>query len=195
VVMIQKIAIYARPTPTSVLMLHTLQQAVELRWNMAVAVIVAYQDDRAIIGRGKTSGWRRLIAGLDTVDQIVIADAGDLPCSTVADLLKVLVMLRNHSVALNLLDVETGVLTGDALDIIAAFRRARLSQRIRRGQARALAAGKRIGRPPVPARVKDGIQAALDNGGGVRSTARKFSVSPAFVVNIRRTMTTSSGVS
>jgi hypothetical protein len=51
-----------------------------------------------------------------------------------------------------------------------------------------VAAGKRIGRPIVPGWVRERIQAALADGGGIRSTARTYNVSPASVINIRRTM-------
>ena len=73
--------------------------------------------------------------------------------------------------------------------MIAAYRRARLSEAIRGGQAKAVAAGKRIGRPIVPAGVEDRTQKALADGRGIRLTVRQFNVSPASVINIRRDMT------
>jgi DNA invertase Pin-like site-specific DNA recombinase len=151
-------------------------------------VVSAFQDDAEITGRGKYAGWHLLIASLDTVDRVVVADAGDLPGRSVADLLKILALLRDRGVTLHLHDIETGTMTSAVLDIIAALRRARLSQNIRAGQAKALAAGKRVGRPIVPGRVQERIRAALAEGGGVRPTARLFNVSPASVINIRRTM-------
>jgi hypothetical protein len=92
------------------------------------------------------------------------------------------------SLTLHLHKIETGTTTSVLLDIVREYRRAKLSQAIRNGQAKALAAGKRVGRPIVPPRVQDHIRAALAEGGGVRPTARRFNVSPAFVVNVRRTM-------
>jgi hypothetical protein len=56
-------------------------------------------------------------------------------------------------------------------------------------------AGKGIGRPIVPHCVRDRILAALAEGGGVRTTARRFNVSPASVINIRRAMTASACMS
>jgi hypothetical protein len=47
------------------------------------------------------------------------------------------------------------------LEFIAAHRRAKLSQAIRAGQAKALVAGKRINRPKVPRRIRNGIPSAL----------------------------------
>jgi hypothetical protein len=74
------------------------------------------------------------------------------------------------------------------LDIVGDYRRAKLPQAIRNGQARAVAAGKRIGRPIVPRRVQDSVRVALTDGGRIRPTAPLFNVSPASVINIRRTM-------
>jgi DNA invertase Pin-like site-specific DNA recombinase len=74
------------------------------------------------------------------------------------------------------------------LDIIAAYRRAKLSAAIKSGQAKALAAGKRIGRPEVPECVRRRIQAALLGGAGIRPAARRFNVSGGTVINIRRSM-------
>jgi DNA invertase Pin-like site-specific DNA recombinase len=135
--------------------------------------------------------WRGLIGTLNEVDQIVQLSAADLPGRRLDDLLKILSILRDHSVGLYLHDerIDTGSSGFALLDLIEAYRRAKLSQAIRNGQAKALAAGKRIGRPIVPPRVQDRIRVALTNGGGVRPTARQFNVSPASVINIRRTMT------
>jgi DNA invertase Pin-like site-specific DNA recombinase len=111
----------------------------------------------------------------------------------VSDLLKIFATFRDHDVSLYL--GHEGINTGSAgsalLDIIQAYRRAKLSQAIKTGQAKALAAGKRIGRPTIPKVVVTRIQASLANGGGIRSTARKFNVSPASIINIRRTMNAS----
>jgi hypothetical protein len=92
------------------------------------------------------------------------------------------------SLTLHLHNVKIGTTTSVVLDIVQEYRRAKLSQAIRNGQARAVAAGKRIGRPIVPGRVRDRIRGALASDGGIRATARLFNVSPASVINIRRTM-------
>jgi DNA invertase Pin-like site-specific DNA recombinase len=106
----------------------------------------------------------------------------------VADLLKILGLLRDRGVTLHLHNIGTGTTTSVVLDIVQEYRRAKLSHAIRAGQAKALAAGKRIGRPIVPHHVQERIWEALVEGGGVRPTARMFNVSPASVINIRRAM-------
>jgi DNA invertase Pin-like site-specific DNA recombinase len=99
--------------------------------------------------------------------------------------------LRDHGVGLFL--VTEGIDTGNGtaftlLEIVEAYRRAKLSQAIRAGQTRALAAGKRVGRPLVSVSLRRHILAALAAGSGIRPTARRFKVSPGSVINIRRTM-------
>lgn len=180
-----RVAIYTRTVGTSAALPDTLRQAIDECGDMGVAT---YDDDAAVTGRAKYTGWYRLIASLDTVDQIVVTEAGALPGRSVADLLKILGLLRDRGVTLHLHNIETGTTTSVVLDIITAYRRAKLSQAIRRGQEKAVAAGKRIGRPIVPYRIQVRIRAALTNGDGVRPTARKYNVSPASVINIRRTM-------
>ena len=154
-------------------------------------VVATYSDDGRLTGRGKYAGWRNLLAHVDGVEEIVLSNAGDIPGKSIADLLKILALLRDHRVGLYLHDegIDTSSTSFALLDIIAAYRKAKLSQAIRNGQQKALAAGKTIGRPIVPHRVQDRIRDALAEGGGIRPTARRFNVSPASVINIRRSMT------
>ena len=183
--MMQRVAIYVRQTGTEPELTYSFRRTIEHHGD---TVLPIHADDRRLNGRGKYAAWHRLIANLDTVDRVVVADAGALPGRTVSDLLKILGLLRDRGVALHLHDIETGATTSAVLDIIKEYRRAKLSQAIRNGQAKALAAGKRIGRPTVPRGTVSRIQAALTEGGGIRSTARMYKVSPASVINIRRTM-------
>jgi hypothetical protein len=92
------------------------------------------------------------------------------------------------SLTLHLHNIATGTTTSVVLDTVRDYRRAKLSHAIRNWQAKALAAGNRIGRPIVPRRVQERIWTALAEGGGVRPTARRFNVSPGSVINIRRAM-------
>jgi hypothetical protein len=71
------------------------------------------------------------------------------------------------------------------LDLISAYRRAKLGQAIRAGQAKS---SERNGRPPIPAGVRRQIVMALAEGGGITPTAKKFGVSPGSIVNIQRSM-------
>jgi hypothetical protein len=154
-------------------------------------VIASFADDPVILGRGKYAGWNAMLGNLDTIDQIVVGCAGDLPGRTVHDLLAILSILRDHAVGLRL--HKEGIDTEDSpaaiLDLTAIYRRTKLSQAIKSGQKRARTLGKVIGRPAVPDHARHHIQVAIADGGGIRPTARMFGVSPATVINIRRTMT------
>jgi DNA invertase Pin-like site-specific DNA recombinase len=183
----KRVTIYCRQTMPNAEVLSDLRQAVEARGDVVMAT---FADDSRIIGRGKYAGWNALVSKLDQVDQVVVADAGDLPGRTVADLLRLLAMFHDCGVVLYIYNRRVGSAGAniDLLDVIDAYRAAKLSQAIRAGQARALAAGKRIGRPMIPTGILRRVQACLADGGGIRPTARRFNISPASVVNIRRAM-------
>jgi hypothetical protein len=120
------------------------------------SVVAVHSDDAAITGRGKYIAWREMSADLDAADQVVLSNAGDLPGKTIADLLKILAILRDHAVGLYLHaeQIDTASTTFALLDIIQAFRlpssRRPFAAR-RRGHVRP---GKIIGRPTVPHRVR-----------------------------------------
>jgi DNA invertase Pin-like site-specific DNA recombinase len=187
-------AVYIRSARTSEELENDLRRHVEARGDVVVGVFSDHDDvDRR---RHRSEGWKALLASLHGVDQIALASAGDIPGRTIKDLLAVLGRLKDHGVGLLLLteNIDTG--NGSAftvLEIIEAFRRAKLSQAIRDGQAKARAAGKTIGRPEVPAHVRCRIEAALGEGSGIRPTARKFGVSPASVSALKRSMAGSPG--
>jgi hypothetical protein len=190
--MLQRVVIYARKqtcqTRPATELSGDLRRIVEGRGDIVTAI---YTDGDALAGRGRYSGWKALFANLNDVDQIALATIGDIPCRTVADLLRILATIRDHGVGLQMAaeDIDTG--SGSAftvLTIIEAYRRAKVSEAIKAGQRKALAAGKRVGRPMVPIAVRRRIQMALADGEGIRRTAKKYGVSPGSVVNIRRTM-------
>lgn len=154
-------------------------------------VVGTFSDDGTQARRHRNAGWKALLADLDGVDQIAMASAGDLPGKTVRDLLKLLDFFRDNRVGLFLLteNIDTG--NGSAftvLEIIEAFRRAKLSQAIRRGQAKAIDAGKSIGRPGISSGLQARIRMYLEQGSGIRPTAKRYGVSPATVINISRSM-------
>jgi DNA invertase Pin-like site-specific DNA recombinase len=166
-----------------------LRQAVEDRGGTVAATYV--DDDHATV-RTRNAQWKALLTNMDVLDQVVIYSAGDLPGRTVRDLHKVLGMFRDHGVGLYIhhdgIDTNKGG-PFTVLDIGQAYRRDKLSRSIRVGQARALAAGKVVGRPPIRPGIVTRIQTHLAEGAGIRSTARRFKVSPGSVINIRRSAT------
>jgi DNA invertase Pin-like site-specific DNA recombinase len=173
-------------------LLADLRQAIEHRGNTVVAT---FTDDPRIRGKGKFSGWRALVAGLDGIEQVVVSSASDLPGKTAGDLLKILATLRYCGIGLSVR--REGINTNDGaaaiIDLIAFYRAAKRSEAIRRGISKARDRGKILGRPAVPAHVRQQIQMALMNSGGIRSTARKFNVSPGTVINVRQMMDAETG--
>lgn len=183
-----KIIIYSKQTlGQNGIEAELLRSAAEERGD---TVIASFADDPAIIGKGKYAGWRALVARLDDADQVIVGSVADLPGRQAADLFKILDLLRDHGVSLRLdhegIDTDQGAAA--ILDLITAHRTAKLSEAIRDGQAKALAQGRKTGRPPIPPNVRRRVLAAIAEGFGVRASARLFNVSPASVVNLRRSL-------
>ncbi len=175
----------AQPESTA----EALRQAVEHRGDVVAGTFIEHVAPGT--RQGRQAGWKTLLANLDGVDQVVVQSAADLPGRTIKDLLAILGRLRDHGV--DLLLVAEGIDTAEGsafilLDLVASYRRAKLSQAIRAGQHKALAAGKKIGRPEVPASLRRRIRSALSDGAGIRPTARRFGVSPSTVQNLRAAM-------
>ena len=72
------------------------------------------------------------------------------------------------------------------LGVFSEFERAMIRDRVMAGLDRAKAGGKRLGRPRTTPFMINRIRAALDDGRGVRETARLLKVSPAKVSQVRR---------
>jgi DNA invertase Pin-like site-specific DNA recombinase len=174
---------------TSAEYIDRISRTVESRGDLSVEMVAGTR-------RKHNVGQKSLIANLAGVDQVAVASAADLPARTVKDLLRLLGTLRDHGVGLLLTAEGIDTSSGSAftvLDIIDEFRRTKLSRAIRAGQAKALAAGKTIGRPKVNAAVRDRILAYVAAGSGIRPTANKFGVAPGTVINICRLKSISLG--
>jgi hypothetical protein len=171
------------PQPTNL-----LRQAVENRGDTVVGSFVDYGPEIRL--RQRNVGWKNILASLDGVDQVAVMSAGDLPGKTAKDLLRLLGHLREHNVSLFVHNAGIDTSNGSAafMDLIQAYRAAKLSQAIRKGIVNAREVGKVIGRPKVPASVRYRIQACLAQGCGIRPTAKRYRVSPGTVINIRRSM-------
>ena len=86
--------------------------------------------------------------------------------------------------------LDTGTPSGRALfgmlGVFSEFERAMIRDRVMAGLDRAKSSGKRLGRPPTTPFKVQRIRDALDEGRGVRETARLLKVSAAKVSEIRR---------
>jgi DNA invertase Pin-like site-specific DNA recombinase len=68
------------------------------------------------------------------------------------------------------------------LGVFAEFERSMIRERVRAGLARAKDEGKRLGRPPIPAKLEN----AITGRPGVRKIAERFGVDPGTVQRISR---------
>ena len=114
---------------------------------------------------------------------------------SLSDLIGLLGELRSRDIDLYLhqqaLDTSTpsGRMLFGMLGVFSEFERAMIRDRVMAGLDRARAAGKRLGRPRTTPYQIGRIRAGLDEGRGVRETARLLKVSPAKVSQVRRMAT------
>jgi DNA invertase Pin-like site-specific DNA recombinase len=71
------------------------------------------------------------------------------------------------------------------MGVFAEFERAMIQERVRAGLARAVAEGKRLGRPSIPPETEARIRVALKGGMSIRKTAAKFGVDPSTVMRVK----------
>ena len=117
------------------------------------------------------------------------------------DLIGLLGELRSRDVDLYLhqqaLDTSTpsGRMLFGMLGVFSEFERAMIRDRVMAGLDRARSSGKRLGRPRTTPFQVQRIRAALDEGRGVRETARLLKVSAAKVSEVRRMSATARSAS
>jgi DNA invertase Pin-like site-specific DNA recombinase len=173
--------------------LQPLQEAARrLGWS-----IVAIFKDEGISGtkgREKRPGLDALLKGVARRDfDIVAAWSVCRLGRSLPDLISLLGELRARNIDLYLhqqaLDTSTpaGRMLFGMLGVFSEFERAMIRDRVMAGLHRAVHVdGKRLGRPPMSATKIDRVRHALDEGRGVRETARLLKMSAAKVSEIKR---------
>jgi DNA invertase Pin-like site-specific DNA recombinase len=172
--------------------LQPLQQAaVRLGWT-----VVAVYCDEGISGsqsRQKRPALDTLLKGVSRREfDIVAAWSVCRLGRSLSDLVGLLGDLQARDIDLYLhqqaLDTSTpsGRMLFGMLGVFSEFEHAMIRDRVMAGLERARASGKRLGRPRTTPYTIRRIRAALDEGRGVRETARLLKVSPAKVSEIRR---------
>lgn len=174
--------------------LQPLQEAAgRLGWT-----IVAIHRDEGISG----SKGRQQRPGLDALLKGVTRRECDLVAAwsvcrlgrSLPDLVGLLGELQARDVDLYLhqqaLDTSTpsGRMLFGMLGVFSEFERAMIRDRVLAGLHRARSSGKRLGRPPTTPYQVGRIRASLDEGRGIRATARLLKVSAAKVSEVRRSM-------
>ena len=172
--------------------LQPLQEAArQLGWS----IVAVYRDEgiSGATGRAKRPGLDALLKGVarrefDLVAAWSVCRLG----RSLPDLISFLGELQARDVDLFLHQqaIDSSTPSGRALfgmlGVFAEFERAMIRDRILAGLDRARASGKRLGRPRTTPYNVARIRAALDQGRGVRETARLLKVSPAKVSQVRR---------
>ena len=167
------------------------EAATRLGWS-----IVAVFKDEGISG----SQGRQKRPGLDALLKGVARREFDLVAAwsvcrlgrSLSDLIGLLGELRSRDIDLYLHQqaLDTSTPSGRALfgmlSVFSEFERSMIRDRVMAGLDRARASGKRLGRPRTTPFKISRIRAALDEGRGVRETARLLKVSPAKVSQVRR---------
>jgi DNA invertase Pin-like site-specific DNA recombinase len=172
-----------------------LQPLQEAAGRLGWTVVAIYRDEgiSGARGRDKRPGLDALLKGVarrefDLVAAWSVCRLG----RSLSDLIALLNELQARDVDLYLHQqaLDTGTPSGRALfgmlGVFSEFERAMIRDRVMAGLDRARAAGKRLGRPRTTPFQVGRIRAALDEGRGVRETARLLKVSAAKVSQIRR---------
>jgi DNA invertase Pin-like site-specific DNA recombinase len=111
---------------------------------------------------------------------------------SLADLLDTLAHLKACGIALYLdqQNVDTSTPAGEAMfqmiGVFAQFERALIRERVKLGMARAIAAGRRVGRPATDAALLDRAKIELAKGTGVLKTARLVGLGTGTVQKLKK---------
>ncbi len=172
-----------------------LQPLQEAATRLGWSIVAVYKDEgiSGARGRDKRPGLDALLKGVARRDfDIVAAWSVCRIGRSLPDLISFLGELQARDIDLFLHQqaIDSSTPSGRALfgmlGVFAEFERAIIRDRIMAGLDRARAAGKRLGRPRTTPYNVGRIRAALDQGKGVRETARLLKVSPAKVSEVRR---------
>jgi DNA invertase Pin-like site-specific DNA recombinase len=155
----------------------------------------------AATGRAKRPGLDALLKGVARRDfDIVAAWSVCRLGRSLSDLIGLLGELRSRDIDLYLHQqaLDTSTPSGRALfgmlGVFSEFERSMIRDRVMAGLDRARSSGKRLGRPRTTPFTLQRIRAALDQGRGVRETARLLKVSAAKVSEVRRMSMATAGL-
>src|SRR6476620_4649804 len=163
-----------------------LQPLQEAARRLGWTVVSIYRDEgiSGTQGRDKRPGLDALLKGVARKEfDIVVAWSVCRLGRSLSDLIGLLGELRSRDIDLYLHQqaLDTSTPSGRALfgmlGVFSEFERAMIRDRVLAGLDRARAAGKRLGRPRTTLFTVQRIRVALDQGRGVRETARLLKVS------------------
>ena len=171
-----------------------LQPLQEAAGRLGWTVVAVFRDEgiSGAKGRQQRPGLDALLKGARREFDIVAAWSVCRLGRSLSDLIGLLGELRSRDIDLYLhqqaLDTSTpsGRMLFGMLGVFSEFERAMIRDRVLAGLDRARSSGKRLGRPRTTPFQVQRIRAALDEGRGVRETARLLKVSAAKVSEVRR---------
>jgi DNA invertase Pin-like site-specific DNA recombinase len=172
-----------------------LQPLQEAAGRFGWTVVAVYRDEgiSGAKGRDKRPGLDALLKGVARRDfDLVAAWSVCRLGRSLVDLVSLLGELQVRGVDLYLHQqaLDTSTPSGRALfgmlGVFSEFERAMIRDRVLAGLDRARTSGKRLGRPRTTPFTVQRIRAALEQGRGVRETARLLKVSAAKVSQVRR---------
>lgn len=167
--------------------------AERLQWQ----VVAVFRDDgiSGAKGREQRPGYDSLLKGIARREfDLVAAWSVDRLGRSLRELVNFLDDLRDRGIDLFLhqqaLDSSTpaGRALFGMLSVFSDFERSMIRSRVVAGLERARATGKRLGRPPTDPMVVERTKRLLQQGTGIRGTARKLKVSPGLVQRIKTEM-------
>jgi DNA invertase Pin-like site-specific DNA recombinase len=179
-----------------------LQPLQEAAGRLGWTVVAIYRDEgiSGTRGRDKRPGLDALLKGVARREfDIVAAWSVCRLGRSLSDLIGLLGELRSRDIDLYLhqqaLDTSTpsGRMLFGMLGVFSEFERAMIRDRVMAGLDRARSSGKRLGRPRTTPFQVQRIRLALDEGRGVRETARLLKVSAAKVSEVRRMSANATG--
>ncbi len=192
----KRVAIYARVSTDNQTVENQLLElhAVAQRQGWEVVAVLTDEGISGAKGRDRRPGFDALLKGVARRDfeQIVVWSVDRLGRS-LPDLVSFLNDAHAKSVDLYLhqqgLDTSTpsGRMMFQMLSVFAEFERAMIRERIMAGLRRTT---KKSGRKPMPQDRVDAIRKSLQDGLGIRATARLHRASPMTVTAIKRSMET-----
>lgn len=187
-------AIYARVSSDSQTVENQLQelQAVAQRQGWIVVAVHADEGISGAKGRDQRPAYDALLKGIarKEFDQIMAWSVDRLGRS-LPDLVSFLNEAHAKNVDLYLhqqgLDTSTpsGRMMFQMLSVFAEFERAMIRERIMSGLRRTT---KKSGRRPMPENRLEAIRSSLEDGQGIRATARQHRASPMTVTRIARSL-------
>ncbi len=156
-----------------------LQPLQEAAGRLGGTVVAIYRDEgiSGTKGRNRRPGLNALLKGVARPLSDLIGLLGELQSRDID--------LYLHQQALDI-STPSGRMLFGLLGVFSEFERAMIRDRVLAGLERARSSGKRLSRPRTTPFQVQRIRLALDEGRGVRETARLLKVSAAKVSEVRR---------